>query len=251
MAGGFDGKAAFITGGGRGFGEAFGRALAARGARVVQVDVDLAAAEDVAAAIRAEGGEAIALGCDVADDAAVAVAVALASEAFGGIDILINNAGLHAMTYNQPLLTMGLAAIRRIYDVNLIGTIACSLACHASMKARGGGVILNLASAASYGCQTAYGASKQAVRGITLTLANDFGPDDIRVVGVAPGLMATDTIVAELPPEMWARITAMQALRRRGEVADIVAAMLYLCSDDAAFVTGTTLQVGGGFPLAA
>lgn len=251
MASGFEGKVAFITGGGRGFGEAFGRALASRGARVAQVDVDLAAAEEVAAAIRADGGNAIAVGCDVADDAAVAAAVARASDAFGGIDILINNAGLHSMTYNQPLLTMGLAAIRRIYDVNLMGTIACSLACHASMKARGGGVILNLASAASYACQTSYGASKQAIRGITLTLANDFGPDDIRVVGISPGLTATDTVVEELPPEMWARITAMQALRRRGEVADIVAAMLYLCSNEASFVTGTTLQVGGGFPLVA
>ncbi len=247
----FDGKVAFITGGGRGFGEAFGRALAARGARVAQVDVDLAAAEQVAAAIRADGGDAVALGCDVADDDAVAAAVARTIETYGGIDILINNAGLHSMTYNQPLLTLGLAEIRRIYDVNLIGTIACSLACHASMKARGGGVILNLASSASYACQTVYGASKQAIRGITLTLAADFGADNIRVVGVAPGLTATDTIVAELPPELWERIGAMQALRRRGEVADIVAAMLYLCSDDASFVTGTTLQVGGGYPLVA
>ncbi|WP_375398701.1 SDR family NAD(P)-dependent oxidoreductase [uncultured Sphingomonas sp.] len=250
MTGKFDGKTAFITGGGRGFGEAFGRALAARGARVAQVDVDLAAAEAVAAAIRADGGEAIAIACDVADEAAVAATAARVIDGYGGIDILINNAGLHSMAYSQPLLTMGLAAIRRLYDVNLIGTIACSLACHATMKARGGGVILNLASAASYACQTAYGASKQAIRGVTLTLANDFGPDNIRVVGVAPGLMATDTIVAELPPEMWAHIAAMQSLRRRGEVADIVSAMLYLCSDDASFVTGTTLQVGGGFPLA-
>lgn len=251
MTDGFDGKVAFITGGGRGFGEAFGQALAARGARVAQIDIDLAAAAAAAAAIRAEGGAAIALACDVADDIAVAAAVAQVSEAYGGIDILINNAGLHENTYNQPLLTMGLAAIRRLYDVNLIGTIACSLACHATMKERGGGVILNLASAASYACQTAYGASKQAIRGITLTLANDFGRDNIRVVGVAPGLMATDTIVATLPPETWAQITAMQSLQRRGEVADVVAAMLYLCSDDAAFVTGTTLQVGGGFPLVA
>ena len=251
MAGGFDGKVAFITGGARGFGEAFGRALASRGARVAQVDIDLAAAERVATSIRAEGGEAIAIGCDVADDASVKAAVAQASEAFGGVDILINNAGLHSSLYNQPLLTMGLAAIRRIYDVNLMGTIACSLACHPSMKARGGGVILNLASSASYACQTAYGTTKQAIRGVTLTLAYDFGPDNIRVVGLSPGLTATDTIVEELAPEMWDHIAGMQALRRRGEVADIVAAMLYLCSDDAAFVTGTTLQVGGGFPMVA
>ena len=134
----FEGRVAVITGGGRGFGLAFGRALAERGAHAVLVDVDPVAGEDAAAAIREAGGQASAISCDVADEKQVEAMVADVVARLGGIDILINNAGLHSAEYSQPMETLGLTRIRRLFEVNVIGVIVCTMAAHAAMRGRPG-----------------------------------------------------------------------------------------------------------------
>jgi 3-oxoacyl-[acyl-carrier protein] reductase len=247
---GFDGKTAFVTGGAIGIGFGFARAYCERGGAAAIVDIDGEAAERAAAALRADGHNAAALACDVADEGAVALALERAVETFGGVDALINNAGLHSAKYNVTFEQLGHAEIRRLFEVNIMGVINCSLAVRPLMARRGGGAICSLSSIAGYSTTSPYGVSKLAVRGLTIAFAREFADDKIRVNAVAPGLTATDTIVAEMPPEMFDQFaTTNQLVHRTGQVDDIVAGMLFLCSDEASFITGETLKISGGFPL--
>jgi NAD(P)-dependent dehydrogenase (short-subunit alcohol dehydrogenase family) len=167
----------------------------------------------------------------------------------GGIDILINNAGLHSERYNAPMKTLGAAGLRRLFDVNVIGVALCALAASGAMAGRKNASIVNISSSAAYGCPTAYGVSKLAVRGLTVTLARELGPDGIRVNAIAPGLIGTETIRQELSDKHVALVHGQQITKRWGEEADIVAAMLYLVSPEAGFITGETLRISGGFAL--
>ena len=243
------GRVAVITGGGRGFGKAFGLALASRGAQVVLADVDAPAGEDAAAEIRDGGGRAIAISTDVADEESVMSMVAQTVERFGGVDILVNNAGLHSAAYNEPMAASGVAKLRRLFDVNVMGTIICTLAAAPAMRQRPGASIVNLSSAAAYGCPSAYGVSKLAVQGLAMLSARELGTDGIRVNAIAPGLIFTDTIRAELSAETVGYVMAQQVLAAEGTEADVVEALLYLVSSRAAFITGETLRVSGGFTL--
>jgi 3-oxoacyl-[acyl-carrier protein] reductase len=245
----FAGRIAFITGAGRGFGRAFAEALSARGATAVIVDLDVAEAERAAEGIRGAGGSAMAIGCDVNDEGGVEGAVRQVVDACGGIDILINNAGLHSEAYNEPMAKSGVSKLRRLFDVNVMGTIICSLAARAAMAGRAGAAIVNISSSAAYGCRTAYGVSKLAVRGLTMSLAHEFGSDGIRVNAIAPGLIFTDTIRAELGAPTISYVMGQQIIAREGAVDDIVETMLYLCSARSSFMTGETLRVSGGFTL--
>jgi NAD(P)-dependent dehydrogenase (short-subunit alcohol dehydrogenase family) len=241
------GRTAVITGGGRGFGKAFGHALAARGALAVLLDLDGEAAQAAAAEIVAAGGEARAIACDVADALQVSAAMAEAADFRGGIDILINNAGLHSAAYGLPMTEMGLAKTRRLFDVNIMGVVNGSLAAREFMAGRPGATIVSISSAASYPPLTAYGVSKLAVRGLTMALAKELGPVGVRVNAIAPGLIFTDTIRAELSPAVVEGVMRQQDLKREGAERDVVEALLYLVSDRASFVTGETLKVTGGF----
>jgi 3-oxoacyl-[acyl-carrier protein] reductase len=243
------GKVAVITGGGRGFGKAFGTALAARGAHVVLADIDADAAEAAAAEICSVGGSASAAACDVADEAGIAAMIDEIVATRGGIDILVNNAGLHSAAYNKPSADIGIAGLRRLFDVNVMGVYICSLAARPAMSGRNGAAIVNISSSAAYANQTAYGVSKLAVRGLTAQLAREFAADGIRVNAIAPGLIFTDTIRAELSRDVVTRVMGQQILPREGEEQDIVDALLFLVSPGASFVTGETLRVTGGFAL--
>lgn len=246
----FDGKTAFITGGAIGFGRAFARALVAGGASVVIADVDLDAATATAAELDGSGARALAVRCDVAMEDEVDAAVAAAVARFGGIDILINNAGRHLMKYNQPFTQLTRRDVRELFEVNVIGIVNCTVACREPMRSRGGGVVLNISSIAGYLATSPYGVSKLAVRGLTVAFATELASDRIRVNAIAPGLMATENAMADLPQELVDRfITDLQLVKRLGQMDDIVSAMMFLCSDDASFVTGETLRVSGGYPL--
>lgn len=244
----FHRKVAFVTGAGAGFGEAFAHALSARGASVILADIDGVAARRVADNIKGEGGQSLAVTCDVADECSVQEAVARGIDVFGGIDILINNAGLHSAEYNQPITTLGMAKIHRLFDVNVMGVVHCAMACRESMRMRGGGVVVNLASLAAYLNSTIYGVSKLAVRGLTINLATEFADDSIRVNAIAPGLVATETLQREMP-ELFERFAKAQLVRRNGEIDDIVEALLYLCSPRSSFISGETLKVAGGYAM--
>ena len=246
----FEEKVAFITGAAVGFGRAFAEALASEGAAIVIADIDGEAGERAAKELEASGYQALAATCDVADEHQVQAAVDAGVERFGGIDVLINNAGKHLMKYNQPFGLLGMDEVRVLFDVNVIGVIACTLACQPSMAARGGGSVLNISSIAGHMSATPYGVSKLAVKGLTIALAREMSGSNIRVNAIAPGLMATENAVGELPDELFDQfINQNQLVHRRGEMRDIVSAMLYLCSEEASFITGETLSVSGGFPL--
>jgi 3-oxoacyl-[acyl-carrier protein] reductase len=153
----FYGKTAVITGGAIGFGRAFARALTGEGANVAIMDVDSEMAYRTAAKLMAGGARVIAVPCDVADEQQVDTAVGVAIENFGGVDILINNAGRHLMKYNQPFGVLSRADIRDLFDVNVVGVINCTLACRDSMRDRGGGVVLNISSMAGFMNISPYG----------------------------------------------------------------------------------------------
>jgi NAD(P)-dependent dehydrogenase (short-subunit alcohol dehydrogenase family) len=243
------GKVALITGGGRGFGKAFGTALAERGAHVVLADIDGDAAASAAAEISGKGGSASAAACDVCDEAGVAAMLDEVAAQRGGLDILVNNAGLHSAAYNRPSAELGIASLRRLFDVNVMGLYICSLAARPAMSGRDGAAVVNISSSAAYANRSAYGVSKLAVRGATTQLAREFAADGIRVNAIAPGLIFTDTIRAELAREDVTRVMGQQILQREGEERDIVDALLFLVSPAASFVTGETLRVSGGFAL--
>lgn len=242
----WNGRTALVTGGGRGFGKAFGKALAAEGAHAVLVDIDGSVAEEAAAEIRASGGSALGLAGDVTDEARMIVITAEAAAARGGIDLLVNNAGLHSDEYGQPITKMGYAKVRRLFDVNVLGVVNCTLAAWPHMKGREGASIVNISSSAAHMGGSAYGDSKLAVAGLTITFARELGPDGIRVNAISPGLMLTETIKAELPAETMKRVKAMQLIDGDGVEEDIVQALLYLASPRARFVTGEVLRVTGG-----
>jgi NAD(P)-dependent dehydrogenase (short-subunit alcohol dehydrogenase family) len=246
----FAARVAFITGGAIGFGRAFARALSGEGAAVVIADIDAEMAERTAAELREQGAAAIAVKCDVADEYQVEAALAGAIREFGGVDILINNAGLHLLKYNQPFQVLSRDDMRALFDVNVIGVINCTLACRDSMRDRGGGVVLNISSMAGYMNVTPYGVSKLAVRGLTVAFATELAPDRIRVNGIAPGLMNTENALADLPHGLIDDIVhERQLVHRLGTMDDVVSTMLFLCSADGSFITGETIKVSGGFPL--
>jgi 3-oxoacyl-[acyl-carrier protein] reductase len=239
----YQGRTAVVTGGARGFGKAFGTALAARGATVALVDRD---GGEVVKAAGEIGAGAIAFEGDVTDEARMGAIMADVAGRTGGIDILINNAGLHSTEYSRPLEELGLAKIRRLFEVNMMGTVIGTFAAKPFMSGRAGANIVNIASSSAY-LPGGYGVSKMGVIGLTLTFARELAENRIRVNAIAPGVILTETIQKELAPETIARIKAMQFVPQAGEEEDIVSAMLFLTSSRAKFVTGETLRVTGGF----
>jgi 3-oxoacyl-[acyl-carrier protein] reductase len=239
----YRGKVAVITGGGRGFGKAFGVALARRGAKVALIDRDRAAVEQAAAEI---GNSASAYEGDVTSEERMTAVMADVAATHAKIDILINNAGLHSAEYNKPLETLGLAKIRRLFEVNMMGVVVCTFAAKPYMAGREGANVLNISSSSAFQ-PGGYGVSKLGTIGLTITFARELSAEGIRVNAIAPGVILTETVVAELPAETLARIKAMQYIGRHGEESDVVNAMLFLTSPLASFVTAETLRLSGGY----
>ena len=246
----FPGKVVLITGGAVGFGRAFAHAFAGEGASVVIADIDDAQGERTAATLRDGGHSALAVHCDVARESEAEAAVAQSIAEFGGVDVLLNNAGLHLLKYNQPFGGLPRNDLRTLFEVNVVGIVNCTLACRESMQQRGGGSVVNVSSIASHFSATPYGVSKLAVRGLTVALATELAEARIRVNAVTPGLMATENAIADLPQSMVDDfVHNKQLVHRLGTMDDIVSATLFLCSDEASFITGETLNVSGGYPL--
>ncbi len=231
-----------VTGAGNGIGLAYAEAFTAEGASVTIADIDLGAARS--ATERLDGSLAVAV--DVAVEAEVAAMVDAVVDRFGGVDVLVNNAGLHMGSYNLTS-TLPLGEWRRLFDVNLFGCMLCARHCRPSMVERGGGVILNQSSNSSYLGIGAYSISKLALNGLTLSLAQEYAPDNIRVVGIAPGMVASDAVLARLEDVHKQAVLGGQLVERWGQAEDLTGMALLLCSDQASFVTGQTVTVDGGF----
>jgi len=248
-----DGKRAVVTGGASGIGQAICRTFAERGATVHIVDVNADAAEETAASIVANGGTATPHRCDVTDGADVErVFGAILKQ--GRLDILVNDAGI-AHVGNVENTTA--EDFDRIYRVNVKGVYLCMHACIGHMQEQGGGVILNMASvAASVGIadRFAYSMSKGAVLAMTYSAAKDYAGHNVRVVSISPARVHTPFVDGFLEAnypgreaEMFAKLSATQPIGRMGTPQEIADLALYLCSDEAAFATGTDYPIDGGF----
>jgi 3-oxoacyl-[acyl-carrier protein] reductase len=247
----FEGKIVAITGGGAGIGRTYGHRFAAEGAAVVVADSDPTAGERVVKELRATGARAISVEMDVTDAEAADRMVAVAAGELGGIDVLVNNAGVHLHHAQLPYTREALSQWRRVIDVNVMGALVCSIACRAAIAERGGGAIVNHSSMAAYAGLGAYGVSKLALNALTVSLASEFAPDAIRVNGIAPGLVDSEAAVEWMNDP--ARVGIEQALvggqlvKRLGRMDDLADMALFLCSEQASFVTGQTILVDGGF----
>lgn len=239
-------KVAIITGAGIGIGRVYAKALAKEGASITIADLDAEAGERTAAEIMTEGGQAIALVTDVSKEDEIQRMAEDTVRAFGGIDILVNNAGMHLMEYNVPCTQLDVGKWRHMLDVNLTGAMLCAAACHSSMKKRGGGVIVNQSSIAAYMAAGAYGVSKLALNGLTMALATEFAPDKIRVHGIAPGLIESEALLAEMPEEAREKTVANQLIKKPGQMTDLVGLMVFLCSEESSMITSQTWIVDGG-----
>ncbi|MBL8664647.1 MAG: SDR family oxidoreductase [Candidatus Odyssella sp.] len=237
------GKTAIVTGAAGGIGAAAARALAAAGARVVLLDRD---AERVAAAAAAIAG-ARAYPADIADKAAVERVFAAAARDLGGIDILVNNAGIESV---WTIERMPEADWDRVLDVNLKGAMLCTQAAVPSMKARGGGAIVNVASVAgkriSFSGGASYTASKAGLLGFTRHAAFELGLYRIRVNAVCPGPTLTPMIERNLDAAQRKSVEAIVPLGRWVLPEDVAAAIVFLAGDGAAMCTGTSIDVDGG-----
>jgi 2-keto-3-deoxy-L-fuconate dehydrogenase len=248
-----DGKNAVVTGAGSGIGRAIAKTFAAQGARVFVLERDEGAGAETAAAIAGAGGVATVVGCDVSDAASVEAAFARVAADAGRIDILVNNAGIaHIGTVTSTTE----ADLQRIYDVNVKGVFLCSKAAVPRMVEAGGGVILNLASIASLiGLldRFAYSMSKGAVLTMTRSIAVDYIKQGIRCNCVCPARVHTpfvDGYLRDTYPgredEMFRQLSEYQPIGRMAEPEEVAALALYLCSDEASFITGQAFPIDGG-----
>jgi 2-keto-3-deoxy-L-fuconate dehydrogenase len=246
-------KVAVITGAGSGIGKAIAELFAVQKAHVYLLDLNVAAVEDIKNDIARQGGTAIAMGCNVSDAREVGEVFQRIIQQSGTLDILVNSAGI---AHIGKLETTQVADFEKIFNVNVKGVYNAMFAAIKQMKAQGHGVILNLASvAASLGLQDrfAYSMSKGAVVSMTFSVAKDYIGDNIRCNCISPGRVHTPFvdgfIKANYPgkeAEMFQKLSKTQPIGRMGKPAEIAALALYLCSDEAAFVTGCDYPIDGG-----
>ena len=230
----FSGKVALVTGGTSGIGKTTAIEFARAGAKVV-------------AEIKKLGGDAAFVRTDVAKDADVKAMVDFTVDKFDRLDVAFNNAGVE---WKGPLDQATEAEYRRVFDINVWGVLNSMRHEIPVMLKNGGGAIVNNSSVAGHvgmGEVSIYIASKHAVEGLTKSVALEFARQNIRVNAVAPGVIATDMFARFAGEELGDQIASMIPVGRKGVTEEIAAAVLYLCSDDAKFIIGTSLVVDGGW----
>ena len=245
----FSGKVALVTGGTSGIGETTAIEFARGGAKVVLSGRREKEGEQVVAEIKKLGGAAAFIRADVAKDADVKAMVDFTVATYGRLDIAFNNAGVE---WTGPLDQATEAEYRRVFDINVWGVLNSMRHEIPAMLKNGGGAIVNTSSVAGHiglAEVSIYIASKHAVEGLTKALAIEFAKQNIRINAVAPAAVATDMVdrFAGKEGEMRDYLKSLHPVGRIGTSKEIATAVLYLCSDDAKFTTGTSLVVDGGF----
>lgn len=245
-----EGKSAIVTGAAKGIGWGIAKVYLAEGARVAVVDWDKETGEASAAAFKSDGGEAVFIECDVSNEEEVKAMVAQAVETFGGLDVLVNNAGVGVY---KPVLDTSSEDWDHCLGVNLKGAFLCSKYSIPHMQVTGKAAIVNISSVHSHATVNGvapYAASKGGMTALTRNMAIDYGPT-IRVNAIAPGWVLTPLIQGifdsyDDSAEQQRLVEERQVMKRIGQPEDIGNAAAFLASDEAAFITGTQLFVDGG-----
>jgi 3-oxoacyl-[acyl-carrier protein] reductase len=273
-----DGKVAIVTGGGKGIGRVYARGLAQEGAKVVAADIDEEAALDAAKEFNAAGHDTLGTRVDVAEESSMNELVQKTLDKYGRIDVMVNNAGLFVALpmHRVPWQDITVEEWDRVMAVNLRGVFLGCRCVIPTMRDQGGGSIINISSQAVFDggrSRIHYVASKAGVVGLTRALARQLGDMNIRVNAIAPGGTQSDTVIAAAAAAAAARAAAapppqpaaeaatataapprpaipsamdMRSIKRQEVPEDLVGTLLYLASDDSAFVTGQTIVVDGG-----
>ncbi|WP_224362914.1 SDR family oxidoreductase [Hyalangium versicolor] len=249
MSASLSGQVALVTGAATGIGRAIALAFAREGRKVVVSDVDTAGGEGTVEQIRATGGEARFIRCDVTKDAEVRALIEGCKEAYGRLDYAVNNAGIDIE--KGKLADGSESEFDAIMAVNVKGVWLCMKHEIPLMLAQGGGAIVNTSSVAGLGAapkMSIYAASKHAVIGLTRSAAVEYGKKNVRINAVCPAVIDTDMFrrAVEADPRKGQLALAVHPVGRIGKVEEVAAAVLYLCSDAAGFTTGIALPVDGG-----
>ncbi|MFI5267650.1 MAG: SDR family NAD(P)-dependent oxidoreductase [Chloroflexota bacterium] len=250
-----DGKVAIVTGGGKGIGFHYAQGLAGEGASVVLAEIDAEAAERSAAQLRATGARALDVPTDVSDERSVKAMVQRVVGVYGRVDVLVNNAAIFASerVTHGPFDQIPVEEWDRLFAVNVRGIWLCCKEVVPQMRQQGGGSIINISSGTAWkGSPNMlhYVTSKAAVAGLTRALAREIGAaSGIRVNTIAPGLTESETLLPNMSDTDRQRALRERIVQRAESPDDLVGPMLFLASDDSAFMTGQTLHVDGGSVL--
>lgn len=247
---GLDGNVAIVTGSGSGIGRASARRLAAAGAKVLVADVNLAGAEETVGIIRSAGGEAAAQEADVSDEASVEAMVAAAVERWGGVQLLHNNAAdVVIIQRDLDVVGMDVEVWDRTMQVNLRGPmLGCKYAIPHMIDAGGGAIVTTSSTSGQFGdlSRVAYGVSKAGIDSLTRYVATLYGKQGIRCNAVAPGVVKTPALAANVPADQIALFERNHLTPDMGQPDDIADVVAFLLSDAAAYITGQVVNVDGG-----
>ena len=245
MAKRFSGKTVLVTGSAGGLGRAYALAFGREGAHLVLADINEAGLAESQKLVEEVGGTASVHRLDMADEAQI--------QAFGSeivakherVDVLINNAGLHAGEIARGFFGLGQAKWQHFFAVNTIGPMLLAEAVRPAL-AKAKGLIINKCSMASYNPATAYGITKASLNVFTHAMSMQFGVDEIRCVGIAPGLMETDAARGGVADDNWERLKGMQSVKRQGTAEDIANLGVFLASDEGSFINNQVILCDGG-----
>src|SRR3954470_24998591 len=245
-----EGKVAVITGGARGIGLAIARAFVREGAAVAIADISREGADAAVVRLKQQGARALPTAVDVAESASVSAMMRSVVDAFGRVDLLVNNAGVGG---NTPFLELGLEEWNKIIGINLTGAFLVAQACAREMVKTGGGKIVNIASLSGQrggNGRAAYGSAKAGLELLTKVMAVELSPHNINVNNIAPGAIETEMAKYAHDEATRAAYNYLTPMTRYGTPEEIADAAVFLCSDESRYVHGHTLNVDGGFRAA-